>query len=816
MATKRFKRYIFTILSIFLVLVLLGSDYSLRKLNEVERRSDQGFYLGLFVMDFLEFRNEILSILKNQPNPASRFQVTLSESDIKSFVNTYKKSLKQGFISDGEKDRRNGEATWDGDSAKIKIAVHGTSLTPLKSSYGAFRNLLPWERTSLLAPSRGGWSFRLKMPNNGLYKRKRRINLITPFDDWTIGSTVLNHIAHDYGVISPDSEFKSLTVNGYDVGIYLLQEAIDKVMLERVYQITHYAVVKPSDDWDTLDPRHSSLYIRKPETYEFSGSSEQAEKQAFEAFIKLQTAIDRDDSKTRDSLLDIESFAKVSAIEKIYGTNHSTAGDNIKYLYDASLGNFLATFRAEGRPQLLHGTYRDLLEVKKYQENPVLSHLEKDPTFLRIRNRILSEVVNDIETLQRVFLEKSDSLQSIESSSFTKDYIQYKSSNDLSVIVSNAQQIRQFLDYRKAYVTAVGNERLEIVLDSYSPLWARSCVTDSKENLIRLEPSYGDYPVRINDIPWSQGCADSLKLIDRNGEAVDDKHIYRKKRGITAIPEINQENREDYITFDEKNSSWEIGPGELRITNSISFPLGHTVTISPGTALNIDGGQSLLIRGDLIAKGTEEKPIVFTNSGQNNYGTIAVLGRREKPSRVVLHHVEVKGGSEATLDAVYFSAQMSLHYAAVEIDQSSFSNSSSDDGLNIKNSDVFIGRSRFFNNAGDQIDLDFCHGEVVDSKFFVNSRSLASISTDGLDLSGSNIKIARNLFDGFSDKGISIGEVTKAWISENMIENSSIGIAVKDGSKATLAENKFQGNHYDVSEYVKKNFFGKPQLNTVQ
>ena len=49
-----------------------------------------------------------------------------------------------------------------------------------------------------------------------------------------------------------------------------------------------------------------------------------------------------------------------------------------------------------------------------------------------------------------------------------------------------------------------------------------------------------------------------------------------------------------------------------------------------------------------------------------------------------------------------------------------------------------------------------------------------------------------------------------------MIENSSIGIAVKDGSKATLAENKFQGNHYDVSEYVKKNFFGKPQLNTVQ
>ena len=170
-------------------------------------------------------------------------QIRLSESDIKSFVGTYKTGLKQGFLRDSDNDRRNAEAYWSDGSANIKIAVHGTSLTPLKSSYGALRNLLPWESTNLLAPSRGGWSFRLRLPNDSLYKRKRRINLITPFDDWTIGSTVLNRIARTNGLISPDDEFKSVQVNGYDVGIYLLQEAIDKVLLERDYKITHYAVI---------------------------------------------------------------------------------------------------------------------------------------------------------------------------------------------------------------------------------------------------------------------------------------------------------------------------------------------------------------------------------------------------------------------------------------------------------------------------------------------------------------------------------------------------------------------------------------------
>ena len=37
----------------------------------------------------------------------------------------------------------------------------------------------------------------------------------------------------------------------------------------------------------------------------------------------------------------------------IYGTNHSTAGDNLRYVYDFASGRFRLAFRVEGNVELL-------------------------------------------------------------------------------------------------------------------------------------------------------------------------------------------------------------------------------------------------------------------------------------------------------------------------------------------------------------------------------------------------------------------------------------------------------------------------------
>ena len=217
------------------------------------------------------------------------------------------------------------------------------------------------------------------------------------------------------------------------MGIYLLQEAIDKVLLERDYKITHYAVIKPSDDWDTL-MRGIVLRISIHQKHMSFLGRQRKQKNKHLKLGSLKTAIDRADYTTRDRLLNIESFAKVSAIERFMARIIQPQAIILNMSMMLRLA-FFATFRAEGRPVPLRDTSRGLLDVNKYQQNPILIIL-RQLSFLHLRNRILYHLVNDSEMPRRIFMKKVIP-QSIDSTSFTKDYIKYKSSNDLSIIMNN-------------------------------------------------------------------------------------------------------------------------------------------------------------------------------------------------------------------------------------------------------------------------------------------------------------------------------------------------------------------------------------------
>ena len=51
------------------------------------------------------------------------------------------------------------------------------------------------------------------------------------------------------------------------------------------------------------------------------------------------------------------------------------------------------------------------------------------------------------------------------------------------------------------------------------------------------------------------------------------------------------------------------------------------------------------------------------------------------------------------------------------------------------------------NNMGDGIDLDYCRGVFLNNKLiFENYEGLNDIETDGLDISGTDIKIIENIY----------------------------------------------------------------------
>ena len=120
--------------------------------------------------------------------------------------------------------------------------------------------------------------------------------------------------------------------------------------------------------------------------------------------------------------------------------------------------------------------------------------------------------------------------------------------------------------------------------------------------------------------------------------------------------------------------------------------------------------------------------------------------------------------------------------------------------------------SKFLNNSFDQIDLDYSFGKVYKNLFFIEPNLIEEEGGDGLDLSGTNVSIQSNKFQNFTDKAISIGENSKAYIIANEIIGNKIGVAIKDGSEAYTSSNVYKNNNLDYNLFIKKPFYINPLL----
>jgi hypothetical protein len=79
-----------------------------------------------------------------------------------------------------------------------------------------------------------------------------------------------------------------------------------------------------------------------------------------------------------------------------------------------------------------------------------------------------------------------------------------------------------------------------------------------------------------------------------------------------------------------------------------------------------------------------------------------------------------------------------------------------------------------------------------------------NIQNDAIDFSGSNSKVSIINFKNVGDKGISIGENSYIKINQLKGNNSLVGIATKDGSKAFADNIVFSNIDYPFAAYQKK------------
>ena len=249
-----------------------------------------------------------------------------------------------------------------------------------------------------------------------------------------------------------------------------------------------------------------------------------------------------------------------------------------------------------------------------------------------------------------------------------------------------------------------------------------------------------------------------------------------------------------------------IPKGNYFLSEDLNFPRGSQVVLNAGTKITLAKGVGLLIQGSLIVEGTKEQPVIITAvKPKEAFGTFAVLGTGKEISRI--NYLKLSHGNEKWMNGAYFSGAFTLHYQKeVIIENSEFIEGQADDGVNIKFSKVYLKNNIFKNNYADQIDLDYCVGVVRDSSFLYEIKR--DKNGDGLDISGSQIYASGNLFSNFNDKGISAGEKSHIFITNNHFKQNNVGSAVKDFSIAYYLRNHFSQNLRDIQVYQKKKIFG--------
>ncbi len=252
-----------------------------------------------------------------------------------------------------------------------------------------------------------------------------------------------------------------------------------------------------------------------------------------------------------------------------------------------------------------------------------------------------------------------------------------------------------------------------------------------------------------------------------------------------------------------------IGPGVARFDGVLALPRGFAVEIAAGTTLLAGPAAVLEIHGDLALRGAPEAPIVVRGAGPEPWGAFAVIGEWGDPARVEGAYTTVFGGMGSTAGSTNYTGTVALYFADVRLDHFSVQDNGGEDALNVKYGKVAMADNHFRGGASDAVDYDFVEG--VDLRTRVED-----FGNDGIDASGSKLRIEGARIRDARDKGVSIGEASTPVIVDVQVSGARIGCAVKDRANARVDRFTVARSKTAIALYTKKPSYGPSRATFTQ
>ncbi len=267
------------------------------------------------------------------------------------------------------------------------------------------------------------------------------------------------------------------------------------------------------------------------------------------------------------------------------------------------------------------------------------------------------------------------------------------------------------------------------------------------------------------------------------------------------------------IELDFQNKRAVFKEGEYDINESLFLKDDWEVVFDSGVVINLKNGALFKIKGSLISNGKKNKPVVIkietdtSFKDMGSWGGIFVL-RGEKES--LLKDTEFIGEKGKNLknrqDYYGITGCVSFYESKVKVRNALFLNMQCEDSLNIVRSSFDIENMTIKGSRADAFDSDFSKGEIRDSKF-------ENIGNDGIDVSGTFVKVKNVFFENVRDKAVSVGEKSTLYADGVFVNGSTSGIVSKDLSKAFVKNAVFKNiKGSALLTFIKKAEYGSASI----
>lgn len=259
-----------------------------------------------------------------------------------------------------------------------------------------------------------------------------------------------------------------------------------------------------------------------------------------------------------------------------------------------------------------------------------------------------------------------------------------------------------------------------------------------------------------------------------------------------------------YLRHDAEHGRLVVVPGVHDVQEDLVLPSGVPLAIGPGTTLRFPPRTVLLADAPLTFTGSAREPVVLEPlAGAESWDGIVVLGAagRSEWNDVVVRKTRAiaRGGWLMTGGITFYRSPLTLRNCR-------FEGTLAEDGLNVFGTDLSFEGVTFAGCASDSFDGDFVTGEIKNCTF-------EDGKADGLDVSGSDVRIVACTFRRLGDKGCSVGERSRAILEGGTMEDVGLGIACKDDSDVEASGTSIRARHYALAAFVKKPEYGPSRMN---